>query len=694
MIRRLPFRPLLAGLALLALLAGVVNALPTPAYAGTGTVTTDDQLWVNQSSPASFNCTQWSAVFGGSTAQKRTVVSFPTSGVVPAGQTVTAATLRIYAKANYSGNNVSVKGYTRGTTGCNLTWNNLGTVGSQVGLSSGSFTKNTYKSITLDPASVSTSGRTAFVLDATAASLMEFRSDAAGGQLNPSKLDLTWAPTATTTTTIAPTTTVAPTTTTVAPTTTTAPPACTGVSVTPADNVQQLLDANPEGTTFCFAPGTYDHSTTPAWAPKANQQLIGALGANGERLSVVTGAKTLATWTPSGSTWYASGQTQQAADSDGVCRTTHPMCNSSNELFRDGARVKRVATLAQVTPSTWYFDTTADRIYVGQDPVGHTLQTSVADKAVLGAGVAGVAVKHFVVEMFATTWGAAVQVHDNNTGWLVEDVEARNNHLSGIEIVEQGTIRGCFTHHNGQQGTGAGKWPGGTVTNNLIEQTEMSYNNEAGFDPFWAAGGGKYAYNDGLILRGNHVHHNYGYGLWIDLDVIHADLDANTSEFNDLAGIHYEISWQGRIHHNIVRSNGQTEAGTGSYAGTGIYVFNSKDVEVDHNTVQDNLTGGIVARQYDRGSGLYGVYETANLNVHDNTVRVGAQAIGRAGALDGVAAGSPYYTSKNNHWQANTYQVPAAQGTGAAWFYWEAANRSFSAWQGYGHDTTGSITTY
>jgi hypothetical protein len=207
-----------------AMLAMVVVS-KDPAQAAIATITTGDQQSVSQTSPNTSDCGAWSPINGSSTAKKRIEVSFNTAGVVPAGNTLTSVVLRVFPKANYSGNNLSVKSYTRtGVINCNVTWNNLGTVGAQVGISSGNFTKNTYKSITLDSASVNVSGRTAFVLDASVAALMEFRSDASGPNLNPSKLDLTYAPSPTTTTVAETTTTTTPEPT----TTTTAPPSCEG----------------------------------------------------------------------------------------------------------------------------------------------------------------------------------------------------------------------------------------------------------------------------------------------------------------------------------------------------------------------------------------------------------------------------------------------------------------------------------
>ena len=49
--------------------------------------------------------------------------------------------------------------------------------------------------------------------------------------------------------------------------------ACSGVNITPLNNINTVAQANPEGTTFCLAAGTYNRQVI---APKNGQQFIGA----------------------------------------------------------------------------------------------------------------------------------------------------------------------------------------------------------------------------------------------------------------------------------------------------------------------------------------------------------------------------------------------------------------------------------
>ena len=88
-----------------------------------------------------------------------------------------------------------------------------------------------------------------------------------------------------TTTTVASTTTTVPSTTTTVPSTTTTVPSgtCSGVNVSPSTDLQAAFDSAPEGTTFCFSPGTY--VLTQHVVPRNYDRLISVT----RRAAVLTG---------------------------------------------------------------------------------------------------------------------------------------------------------------------------------------------------------------------------------------------------------------------------------------------------------------------------------------------------------------------------------------------------------------------
>jgi len=261
--------------------------------------------------------------------------------------------------------------------------------------------------------------------------------------------------------------------------------------------------------------------------------------------------------------------------------------------------------------------------------------------------------------------GAIEPARREGIGWLVEDCEISYSDGAGIVIANQGIVRRCHIHHNGQMGiTG---WP----DNGLVEDNEVSYNNTDGYDPNWEAGGMKLFYSDGLVVRNNHVHHNHGsVGIWLDFNLTNCLIEGNLVEENGQGGILYEISYSGTIRNNTVRNNAEW----------GIVVSTSSDVEVHHNTVTDNHDG-ILGIHNDRGSSDYGLFVLKDLWVHDNTIGLPQ---GLNGILD--TEGGQAYTSNNNRFDRNTYNAHTNNP-----FWWKGKHVSWDAWQADGQDPNGTF---
>jgi hypothetical protein len=96
--------------------------------------------------------------------------------------------------------------------------------------------------------------------------------------------------------------------------------------------------------------------------------------------------------------------------------------------------------------------------------------------------------------------------------------------------------------------------------------------------------------------------------------------------------------------------------------------------------------GGITAVQQDRIGDLCEIgvnNEVANLFVHDNTI---VQETGLAAGLRVSISDPSYYTSKNNRWSNNSYQLDDLDATR---FMWESSHIDAEAWRSYGHDGSG-----
>lgn len=455
-------------------------------------------------------------------------------------------------------------------------------------------------------------------------------------------------------------------------------PACTGVTVNPGDNIQSKVDANPAGTTFCLQEGLYREQGV---MPKDNMIFIG-VGA-----VVMNGARVLSGFAQDGATWYVGGQTQEGYvhEHNGQCRPEAPRCMRPEDVFIDDQVMTHVASKAAVGPGKWFFDYAADRIYIGDNPSGKKVETSTIRNAFAGY-VNNVTIKNLTVEKYASpTQSGAIQAGFGPgaqtiwiVGWKIDSVIARLNHSSGVaySFSDGFELKNSKMLYNGQQGI-----LGATGKNILIENNEIAYNNNIHYDFLWEGGGTKFTYSDGITIRGNNSHDNYGPGLWTDIDNYNVLYENNTVTNNLNAGIFHEISYNAVIRNNTIEGNGLGDPQGWCY-GSGIQVSASQDVEVYGNILRNN-NDSIIGIVQDRG----GSYTVRNLHVHDNTTINNSVTNSRTGICSDFGT-HPFSGAYNNRFTSNTYQ-----GSGHNWTW---NNTEFGAnwnnWKATGNDTAGTYT--
>ena len=448
------------------------------------------------------------------------------------------------------------------------------------------------------------------------------------------------------------------------------PPPPSGTPISPGQSIQAAVDAAPGGTSFVLKAGVHRMQTI---RPKDGDKFTGESG------TILSGARLLTTFTRSGAYWVAGGQTQQG-QIHGDCQPGYPRCSYPEQLYIDDQLQLHVASLAGVTAGTWYFDYGADQIYLGSDPTGHRVETSVTTDAFEATGN-NVTISGLIVEKFANLAQFGAIQTDGASGWIITNNEVRWNHGLGIRVSSGAQVTGNNVHHNGQMGIGGGG------TDVLVENNQIYYNNAAGFDYGWEGGGTKFAGTTRLKLRNNVVHHNNGPGLWLDIDNIDFLIEGNTTEDNyaTLAaaapGIMIEISYGGVIRNNASRRNGSGFSGWLWSAGILVAASGGSGLEIVGNTVEDN-EHGITLIQQNRGSGAYGPYLVQNVYVHDNIIRMPKGMTG--GAQD--AGDNSVFSGRNNRFVHNTYYL-----AGGGHFAWMNGERSDTEWRGYGMDTTGTF---
>ena len=405
----------------------------------------------------------------------------------------------------------------------------------------------------------------------------------------------------------------------------------------------------------------------------------------GEPGAILNGSRLLTGWTQSGSFWVVSGQTQQNYFSGARCAGSTTRCKVGDDVFFDDKPLQAVTDISQLGSGKFFFDYPNDKIYIADNPSGHKVEGIVANHAFSGcAGGAvctGTLISGLIVEKFADV---AIELGDGT----VENNEVRLNHTVGIAIARDGVIRNNYVHDNGLEGVSStGNSP---RRNLLVEGNELARNGwYAGFDMGWEGGGGKWLFVNGLTIRNNHVHDNNGRGLWTDTDNINVVIENNRIENNWAEGIEHERSYDAIIRNNTIRGNGFGNGGIWMF-GAGIYIASSANVEIYGNVVEDNYAG-IGAVQRELYTGQYGVQEVKNLYVHDNTIRTA----GKNGLIQ-VIYDTSYYTSKNNRFVHNTYELSCNQPTPFAWkepnggTYYAYVTKN--QWVGYGNDTTGTFS--
>ena len=135
----------------------------------------------------------------------------------------------------------------------------------------------------------------------------------------------------------------------------------------------------------------------------------------------------------------------------------------------------------------------------------------------------------------------------------------------------------------------------------MLENSELSYNNAAGYNWGFEGGATKWTNTDGLIVRNNYVHDNYGNGLWTDGFNINTLYEGNVVEDN------YGMRDPPRA--RLRRGDpGQPRHGQrlpaprpGDVWGAGIFIAESRDVEVYGNTVEGNAAGITAVQQNPTG---------------------------------------------------------------------------------------------
>ncbi len=423
------------------------------------------------------------------------------------------------------------------------------------------------------------------------------------------------------------------------------------VELNVGDNFQNIVNANPAGTTYLVKTGVHRLQSV---RPKDNDKFIG------EERAVLNGSRILDNWQSLGNNlWVHYGQNQQGAQyQSGWCLPGFPRCHFPEDLFVNNEPLVHKDSNSGLGNNEWFFDQPNDAVYIAFDPTGLSIEIGVKSWAFMSETATGVLIENLIIEKYAsTTQRGAIGRFGEAISWTVRNCELRLNHGAGLSFSGRSFIQNNYIHDNGQIGIRGTRNNNGVIPIGcIVEDNEISYNLYANYNWKNEGGGTKFSYTDSLVLRNNYVHHNGGPGLWTDIKNDSSNISGNWVEYNDGPGIFHEISYAADIYCNTVRYNNQNYTGLGNAYGSNIFISNSSNVKVYNNVCVSNAAvadNGIIVlcdgRQDNSVSPPVPYYSNDN-QVYENDI-----TYENVSGISGLYRPSDCSGEMNNVFQNNTY---------------------------------------
>lgn len=412
------------------------------------------------------------------------------------------------------------------------------------------------------------------------------------------------------------------------------------IRVSATDQVADMVAAAVEGTTFLFSAGTYKNLTI---TPKSGQTFIGDKGA------VLDGSVPITGWTHANGLWSASGFPAPAYSHgpgrDGLAKYVE------NLVVNDQAYV-RVGSLVEL--GTGRFCVIDGKVTMSDDPTGKATEVLHTTAAFNGGKTNGVTIENLTIKKYASMAQHGAIEAETTTGWMVKDVNAVLNHGAGLAAGSNMTVIGGNYSYNGQVGIHAQNLNGLTLTG-----ITAKFNNYAGFDEGWDAGGVKILTSTNVMVKDSEIAGNAGYGLWFDWDNKNVVVSNNWLHDNNRAGLFYEASYDAQITGNNIGHNALREM-AGGFWRSEVVVASSAHVTATGNQIVAATENGVAVMENKRENGVYGAHVSGNIKVTDNTL-----IMLQAGA-NGVASDSSAPQGAMT-WDHNTYVAPSAEQLSFSW---------------------------
>lgn len=467
-----------------------------------------------------------------------------------------------------------------------------------------------------------------------------------------------------------------------------------GSSTTPFKTITYTLTrATTAGDVVNVRDGTYrsEHAVFAASGTAASPiTLQAAPGAAPE----VKGSRLVSGWTPDSGAIYKSSWNYYFGSWNSAFTTTPQGSTSGldarskarNQFFDNGAILEEVPRKADLKAGSFWIDDPANQVYVwlssSANPSGHVIEGSDTDQPLLRTDgrdnlvIRGIDFKHNACK---PQQESAVRVDrrlgdDANTSntVLIEDCDFTWMAGAGLSIRGANiTMRNVNLTDNAQVGLHATNLTDSAVLGGSWLRNNRHPGKE--FDTGWEAGGGKTSESYNMLIDGVAVANNRGSGIWFDVNSYGATV-RNCRVYDNMIGIHYEISYAATIANNLVYENRTQGQFVSSPVGLGIYISSSPGCKVLHNTVWGNDSDGIrVAGGDSRTDGLGRPINSYATQVMNNVLSENQVAYEYNKSItlrkSPPNLGNPVIPYSGNTSDYNLFYLPTSQGGGSRKFF-------------------------
>lgn len=354
-----------------------------------------------------------------------------------------------------------------------------------------------------------------------------------------------------------------------------------GSAQAPLATVRGAIARAGSGATIVLRAGSYHETVT---VPGDKRLTIQAYPGEAVWLD---GSVPVTNWQKSGSEWAATGwnhvfdssPTYDRGVHDGTAagwvwlNPAHPMAAHPDQLWIGDTAQTQVSSRGDVKPGTFYYDTSAQTLYLGSDPGGQDVRASSLSKAI-SVQSAGTVLRGFGVRRYAPSVPDMAAVTAWAGGATVENMAFNDNATTGLSVGGSGvTVRNVTAARNGMLGIHANTADGLRVSGVLA-----TGNNAEHFNKGPVAGGMKITRSRDVQVSDSAFLHNYSAGLWLDESVYNGRIVNNDSIGNVGDGVLVEISSTFVIANNVVSGNG----------GSGVKIDGVSNVDIWNNTMTDN----------------------------------------------------------------------------------------------------------